>query len=154
MTTKTIVFIHGMYMTPLCWENWMKRFQATGYVVHAPAWPGRGRPVDALRKAHPDVQLGKLTLSQVVNHLAAYIQALGEKPILIGHSMGGHGADTHASFSVRAPGFGKQQLQLQIRPNVATATLTLGRAHIVERARTWRPATIARRSPRRWRCAR
>ena len=89
MTTKTIVFIHGMYMTPLCWEDWMKRFQARGYVVHAPAWPGRDRPVDALRKAHPDAQLGKLTLSQVVNHLAAFIQAVDEKPILIGHSMGG-----------------------------------------------------------------
>lgn len=88
MGTKTIVFIHGMYMTPLCWEGWVKRFEAKGYRVHAPAWLGRDKSVADLRKAHPDRDLGKLTFTDVVNHLAAFIQKLDEKPILIGHSMG------------------------------------------------------------------
>ncbi len=89
MKSKTVVFIHGMYMTPLCWEHWVGRFQANGYTCLAPAWPGRDKPVDSLRKNHPDPQLGKLTLSHIVEHLANTIEKLGEKPILIGHSMGG-----------------------------------------------------------------
>jgi pimeloyl-ACP methyl ester carboxylesterase len=88
MNAKTIVFIHGMYMTPLCWEHWVAYFAAKGYTCLAPAWPGRDRPIAQLRAAHPDPELGKLTLSAVLDHLAGVIQALPEKPILIGHSMG------------------------------------------------------------------
>jgi pimeloyl-ACP methyl ester carboxylesterase len=76
-------------MTPLCWEGWVERFQSNGYTCLAPAWPGRDKPVEALRAAHPDPQLGQLTLSAVIEHLAGVIQKLPEKPVLIGHSMGG-----------------------------------------------------------------
>ena len=89
MKTKTIVFIHGMYMTPLCWEHWIERFQAKGYRCLAPAWPGRDKPIEQQRKNHPDHELGKLKLRDVVESLATAIKALGEKPALIGHSMGG-----------------------------------------------------------------
>lgn len=89
MSTKTIVFIHGMYMTPLCWDGWVERFRAKGYRCLAPAWPGRDQPIETLRKNHPDLELGKLTLQGVLEHLASTIRALDEKPILIGHSMGG-----------------------------------------------------------------
>jgi len=78
-----------MYMTPLCWERWLTHFQAKGYRCIAPAWPGRDKPVDTLRKSHPDTQLGNLTLNAVVEYFASVIQALAERPILIGHSMGG-----------------------------------------------------------------
>ena len=87
--SKTIVFIHGMYMTSLCWEQWTPFFQAKGYTCVPVAWPGRDQPVDTLRKKHPDPQLAKLTLGAVVEHVASAIQALPEKPILVGHSMGG-----------------------------------------------------------------
>lgn len=87
MSAKTVVFIHGMYMTPLCWEDWEKRFQAKGYTTLAPAWPGRQRSVQELQT--PDTELGKLTLSDILEHVGSVIQAAGEKPILIGHSMGG-----------------------------------------------------------------
>lgn len=89
MKSKTIVFVHGMYMNPLCWEQWVDYYQAKGYKCLAPAWPGRDQPIDMLRKHHPDPQLGKLTLSSVLEHVTATIKALDEKPILIGHSMGG-----------------------------------------------------------------
>ena len=89
MKSKTIVFIHGMYMTPLCWEHWLDAFQAKGYRCIAPAWPGRDRSVEELRKSHPDPQLGRLTLRRVIEHYASLIPMLEEKPILIGHSMGG-----------------------------------------------------------------
>ena len=89
MKSKTIVFVHGMFMTPLCWEHWGDYFQAQGYKCITPAWPGRDQPVATLRKNHPDPQLGKLTLSAVVEHLTSTIKTLDETPILIGHSMGG-----------------------------------------------------------------
>ncbi|MCJ7797835.1 MAG: alpha/beta hydrolase [Thermoleophilia bacterium] len=89
MKFKTIVFVHGMYMNPLCWEQWVEYYQAKGYTCVAPAWPGRDHPVDALRKRHPDAQLGALTLGNVIEKFTDTIKALGEKPILIGHSMGG-----------------------------------------------------------------
>ena len=88
MKSKTIVFIHGMYMTPLCWEHWTDTFSARGYTCLAPAWPGRDQPVEVLRKNHPDPQLGQLTLSNVLDHYTGVIKTLDEKPILIGHSMG------------------------------------------------------------------
>ncbi len=37
----------------------------------------------------PDSKLGKLNLADILDHLTKKIQALDEKPILIGHSMGG-----------------------------------------------------------------
>jgi pimeloyl-ACP methyl ester carboxylesterase len=78
-----------MYMTPLCWEHWVDHFRANGCNCIAPAWPGRDEPVDILRKRHPDPQLGRLTLSNVLERLTSTIKALKEKPVLIGHSMGG-----------------------------------------------------------------
>src|SRR3990172_1366684 len=89
MKTKTIVFIHGMFMTPLCWEKWIAYYQSKGYHCLAPAWPRREKSVDELRKAHPDPELAKLKLNHVVDHMEAFIRDLDEKPAIIGHSMGG-----------------------------------------------------------------
>ncbi|MBI5822399.1 MAG: alpha/beta fold hydrolase [Chloroflexi bacterium] len=89
MQTKTIVLIHGMFMTPLCWEKWIPYYEAKGYRVFAPAWPGRDKPVDVLRKAHPDPSLAKLKLNHIVDYMEAFIKGLDEKPAIIGHSMGG-----------------------------------------------------------------
>lgn len=88
MATRTILFIHGMYMTPLCWEGWVSRFEGRGYRCLAPAWPGRDRSVAELRSAHPDPQLAKLTLKDVVEHFSGIIRGMDEKPAVVGHSMG------------------------------------------------------------------
>ncbi len=89
MTTKTIVFIHGMFMNSLCWEKWTAYYQAKGFKCLAPDWPGRDKPVDVLRMNHPDPQLGQLTLSRVLEHITDTIKSLDQKPIIIGHSVGG-----------------------------------------------------------------
>jgi pimeloyl-ACP methyl ester carboxylesterase len=88
MRSQTIVFIHGMYMNPLCWEGWVDTFSARGYTCLAPAWPGRDQPVELLCQNHPDPQLGQLTLSNVLDHYTGVIKKLDEKPVIIGHSMG------------------------------------------------------------------
>ncbi len=86
--TRTVVFIHGMYMTPACWNEWQAFFKQKGFKVHAPAWPLHDREAATMRAGHPDAALGKLTLEEVIAANRTFIQGLGEKPILIGHSMG------------------------------------------------------------------
>ena len=34
---STIVLIHGLWMTPLSWENWIRRYEHAGHRVLAPA---------------------------------------------------------------------------------------------------------------------
>ncbi len=89
MDTGTIIFIHGMYMSSLCWENWIPYFESRGYQCLAPAWPGRDQPVESLRHQDHNPQLANLTLSDVVQRYSDAIRAQSGKSILIGHSMGG-----------------------------------------------------------------
>ncbi len=86
--SHTVVFVHGMFVTPACWEEWEKYFQARGYKTLAPAWPEHDLPETA-RQAARDGKLGALTLEQVLQRYRDVIRGLGEKPILVGHSMGG-----------------------------------------------------------------
>src|SRR6478672_11077728 len=87
MTTAPIVLIHGLWMTPRSWEHFAERYRAAGHTVHAPAWPGLEVEVEALR-ADPS-PLASLTISKIVDHYAAFIGTLDEKPIIMGHSFGG-----------------------------------------------------------------
>lgn len=86
--SKTIVFIHGLFMNPNSWENWMKFFQDLGYNCYAPAYPYHSGTPSELRQ-NIDLKLGDLTFGQVIDSLCSFIDKLEEKPILIGHSMGG-----------------------------------------------------------------
>ena len=86
--TKTIVLIHGAWLTPASLANFRRYYEARGYKVLSPAWPLMDRNVAELR-ANPHPQLGTLTLGKIVAHYTAIIEALPEKPILIGHSYGG-----------------------------------------------------------------
>lgn len=86
--TKTIVFIHGLFQNPHSWEKWEEYFNSLGYKCYSPAYPlHEGDPVDLRTNINPT--LGKLTFAQVVDSLCTYIENLPEKPILVGHSMGG-----------------------------------------------------------------
>ncbi len=39
-TPSSIVLIHGLWMTPRSWENWVARYEERGHRVTATAWPG------------------------------------------------------------------------------------------------------------------
>lgn len=86
--SKTIVLIHGAWLTPSSWEPIRARYEAKGFTVVAPSWPYLDKTVAELR-ANPDPRLGQLNLGDIVNHYDAVVRALPEKPILIGHSFGG-----------------------------------------------------------------
>ncbi len=86
--SKTIVFIHGLFMNPVSWNAWMKFYESKGYKCYAPAYPyHEGNPASLRNNISPE--LGKTTFSEVIDSLSVFIDQLPEKPILIGHSMGG-----------------------------------------------------------------
>jgi hypothetical protein len=84
MATRTTLFIHGLFVTYRCWDQWVSRFQAKGHPATALPWPGRDKPVEALRRAHPDPALGKLTLDEAVAQFDQAARAVSEPPILVG----------------------------------------------------------------------
>ena len=47
-TPDTIVLIHGFWVTPRSWEHWIEHYEAAGYSVLAPAYPGFEVEVEAL----------------------------------------------------------------------------------------------------------
>lgn len=87
--SHTVLFIPGMYLTPAVWAEWESHFQSLGYTTLSPAWPQHELSVEAQNNLHPRAELGALTLSEVVDHYRNIIATLDEKPIVIGHSMGG-----------------------------------------------------------------
>jgi pimeloyl-ACP methyl ester carboxylesterase len=74
-------------MTPRSWEGWVAHYEAKGYRVITPAYPGFEIEVEALRE-NPDV-IANLTVPDTVDHLAAVIKGLDSPPIMMGHSFGG-----------------------------------------------------------------
>jgi len=86
---KTIMFVHGMFMTPKAWDNWQPYFQKLGYTTIAPAWPLHGGTLEQQRTPEAQAALGKLTLDEVIESYRKVLRQLPEKPIAIGHSMGG-----------------------------------------------------------------
>jgi pimeloyl-ACP methyl ester carboxylesterase len=83
----TIVLIHGFWVTPRSWEHWIEHYEAKGYTVLAPGYPGFEVEVEALNEDPAPIE--SLTVDAIVEHLESIIGALDTPPILIGHSAGG-----------------------------------------------------------------
>lgn len=90
ITSKTIVFITGAFVSHHGWKAWQNYFESKGYKTIAPVWPHKDGTAEELRNRQPnDTALAELTMTELVDHYAGIIKALPEKPILIGHSLGG-----------------------------------------------------------------
>lgn len=89
MSSKTVLFIHGLFMSSNSWEHWVNYFKDKGYDARAIAWPGRDKSVEQLRAEHPNPTVGQQTFSAVLDHHDRVIRGLAEPPIIIGHSLGG-----------------------------------------------------------------
>jgi pimeloyl-ACP methyl ester carboxylesterase len=85
---NSIVFIHGLFMNPDSWSGWMNFYKDKGYDCHSPAYQFHEGSPDFLRK-NINPGLSNLTFMQVIDRLSEYIDSLPERPVLIGHSMGG-----------------------------------------------------------------
>jgi non-heme chloroperoxidase len=95
-----VVFIHGLWLLPSSWANWVDFFNEAGYAPLTPDWPGDPETVEEAR-ANPDV-LAKKTLKQVADHTTDIIDALDKKPVIIGHSTGGLVAEMLAGRGLSA----------------------------------------------------
>ena len=86
-TPDTIVLVHGFWLTPRSWEHWITHYEAKGFKVLAPGYPGFEVEVEALN-ADP---------KPIVEHGAGDRRAARERrqaaardtPTIIGHSAGG-----------------------------------------------------------------
>jgi pimeloyl-ACP methyl ester carboxylesterase len=84
---NTIVLIHGFWVTPRAWEGWKKRFEAKGYTVVTPAYPGFEVEVEALRADPTPIE--QLEVPEIIDMLENMIGKLDRPPIIMGHSAGG-----------------------------------------------------------------
>ena len=82
-----IVLINGLWMTAICWENWIPRYAARGYAVIAKSWPGMDIDINELR--HDPSPIATLGITEIVAHYENIIRNLSSPPIIIGHSFGG-----------------------------------------------------------------
>lgn len=83
--SKTIFMIHGMWGSGDVWDDYKDYFEANGYRVIAPTLRFHG----AKYIASAPKELGTLSILDYVEDLEKEIRALDEKPIIMGHSMGG-----------------------------------------------------------------
>jgi non-heme chloroperoxidase len=82
-----VVFIHGLWLLPNCWERWATVFEDAGYAALTPGWPDDPETVEEA-KAHPEV-FARKTIEQIADRYAEIIGRLSTKPALVGHSFGG-----------------------------------------------------------------
>ena len=86
---KTVVFITGAFIHHSCWDDWKSHFESKGYHTIVPPWPYKDASAEALRNSHPNRDIAANRLTAITDHYDHIIRALPEKPILIGHSIGG-----------------------------------------------------------------
>ena len=85
--TDTIVLVHGFWVTPRSWEHWIAHYEAKGFKVIAPAYPGFDVEVEALNADPSPIEA--VTVPQIIERLEGVIGALDAPPIIMGHSAGG-----------------------------------------------------------------
>lgn len=87
--SKTIVFITGAFVGTNCWDEWKVFFENKGYKTITPALPHKDASPEELRNRQPNTGIASIRLAELTDYFANIIKKLPEKPILIGHSMGG-----------------------------------------------------------------
>lgn len=81
-----LLFVHGAWHGAWCWKNFLDYFSAEGYDCFAPSLCGHGR-------SDNNKSLKTTRIDDYVENIKSEVQTLateyGQKPIMIGHSMGG-----------------------------------------------------------------
>lgn len=76
-----LIFIHGMWSRHTVWSDWVRVFQAQGYNCLTPDLPGHS-------EHDSDTQLAGTKLQQYVDAVVDLAKGC-DRPVLIGHSLGG-----------------------------------------------------------------
>jgi pimeloyl-ACP methyl ester carboxylesterase len=86
-TPDTIILVHGFWVTPRSWEDWKARYEAAGFRVLTPAYPGFEVEVESLNADPTPIE--NVTVPAIIAHLEEVVGALDTSPIIMGHSAGG-----------------------------------------------------------------
>jgi pimeloyl-ACP methyl ester carboxylesterase len=86
-TPDTIVLVHGFWVTPRSWEDWIAHYEGRGFTVLAPGYPGFEVEVEALNADPSPIEA--LTVPKIIEHLESVVKSLPKPPVIIGHSAGG-----------------------------------------------------------------
>lgn len=77
-----LLFVHGAYCDAWCWDvHMLPWFASRGFAAHALSLRGHG-------KSPGRDDLGSVHLSDYIDDIRGVVATLGERPILVGHSMG------------------------------------------------------------------
>jgi alpha-beta hydrolase superfamily lysophospholipase len=87
LMADTIVLIHGLWVTPKIWEQWIEHYRRPGYEVLTPGYPGLDSDANALRDDPSPIE--RLTVEETAAHYEAVIRGLPAPPIIVGHCFGG-----------------------------------------------------------------
>lgn len=87
-SSKPVLFIHGAFATNIIWAKFVPLFKQAGYECFTPTlFP------DLRMHRHPPHALSKMSLQDMVDEASELAHEItedtGQKPIIIGHSMGG-----------------------------------------------------------------
>ena len=78
-----LLFVHGGFHAAWCWDEYfLPFFQANGWNAHALSFRGHGKSDGA-------AEISRWTLANYVDDVVNVLGRIGERSILIGHSMGG-----------------------------------------------------------------
>lgn len=83
--STTILMIHGMMTTAICWMAYRGFFEKLGYRCLVPTLRHHEMRPDRI----PDPRLSETGLLDYVDDMEQLIQGLPEPPIVLGHSLGG-----------------------------------------------------------------
>src|SRR3954465_10194572 len=95
-----VVFIHGLWLLPSSWNNWVEFFEQEGYAGVTPDWPNDPETVEVAR-AEPEA-LAKKNLKQIAEPPPEVIGGVQMKPAVMAHSTGGLLAQTIADRGLSA----------------------------------------------------
>lgn len=82
-----VVLVHGMWSTPDALKEVKNAFEEQGYTVYVPRLPYH-YPKAQLRGENGQ-KLARASIEDYVTAISELVQSLNQKPILVGHSMGG-----------------------------------------------------------------
>ncbi|MFW5775294.1 MAG: alpha/beta hydrolase [Chitinivibrionales bacterium] len=121
----TLFFIHGMFVTPICWELLAHAMGDIGYRIVRPTL--RYHQMEPGQK--PDPRLGTVSILDYARDLEEQILQMSRKPVIIGHSMGGRLAQILAQRGLaRAAVFIAPAPQRGVFPVSASAMKAFGSA--------------------------
>ena len=68
---KTIVLVHGLWVTPTSWAKFKSYYESRGYEVIASPWPGVNKDAAALRR--DSSSLHGIGIAEVVSHYGSRV---------------------------------------------------------------------------------